>query len=134
MQNGENIEAIQKRTEIFLPAYHFDGFQLDIKVKDGDYHLDRPSQSLLLNHSNVQPGFKHTVRVTVVGAVPKRRRSSPWYHLSVPDTFALVSLLSILILCVVISDYVVKPLMEEVHKQDSKLVEAKASSPSLFAL
>ena len=111
--------SVQYTTEVFLPAYHFDGHQLRIQVKDGDYRINREAQTVYLDHANTTPGFKHIVRITIEGLPPKKRKSGSWYQLSVQDTFTIVSLIGVIAFCVIVSDYLVKPLLEVLDKHAS---------------
>ncbi|UZJ57216.1 hypothetical protein CBS101457_006536 [Exobasidium rhododendri] len=127
---GELVN-MQQRTEIYFPAFHFDGYEVRIQVKDGDYKLDRESQTLYLDHASTAIGFEHVLRINVLGPIPKKRTSGlqSWYQLSIQDTFTIGSLITICIFCIVVSDYVVKPLLSTVETlhNDNDAISSAAS-------
>ena len=124
---------MQRRTEIYLPSYHFDDeskYELRIQVKDGTYELDRESQSLYLDHAEMAPGYEHVVRISILGDnLPKKRKArAAWYQLSIQDTATLVCLAGVLVFVLILSDYVVKPYFENAERQHEALQKAALTS------
>lgn len=105
--------ALQRRTEVYLPAYHYRGHEIKVETKDGTYQLNREGQSLYLDHERVEPGYEHIVRVSIVGPPPKRRKVYAWYHLNVQDTFALSVIAIVLAVCMIVADRILIPNLQE---------------------
>ncbi|WAQ92982.1 hypothetical protein PtA15_18A37 [Puccinia triticina] len=52
------------RTEIFLPSERFPANQIKISVSDGTYSHEVNNQLLIWNHSNLEPGARHIIKIT----------------------------------------------------------------------
>lgn len=131
LSSGHEDSPQTKRTEIYLPAYHFDSFdQLRIQVKDGTFQLDRKKQSLYLDHQVVTPGFKHIVRVNVIGPIPKTRKIYPWYRLGVQDFFTLLVISMILLLILIVVDRTLLPFLQDAQsRREGKLPRITSLGP-----
>ncbi|SCZ96082.1 BZ3500_MvSof-1268-A1-R1_Chr8-1g09992 [Microbotryum saponariae] len=60
-----------RETEIYLPRRRFGGLnsRLKVRLSDGEWKYDEELQTLYVLHTNLTPGFIHTVRISVDGEV-----------------------------------------------------------------
>ncbi|KAL9931302.1 hypothetical protein V8E36_009812 [Tilletia maclaganii] len=62
-------------TEIFWPKYHYEGEKVVLgHLSDGEWWIDEEKQSLYVLHSDLRPGFKHSVYLRIEGR-PRRLHS-----------------------------------------------------------
>jgi hypothetical protein len=116
--NSSNA-TMQRRTEIYLPKYHFQDYELKIETKDGSYQLDRSNQSLYLDHENTQMGYAHQVRISIIGTPPKKRKTRSWYHLGIQDTFTLCVIIAVLAICLTVADRTLMPYLQDPNRSTS---------------